>query len=182
MVASLRRVFSALNRRGTVSLCRDIQGFSHGRVPAALNAGRPRSQININQFVRLLRGEHFHVQLIITGSDLLSENDTRVLDYDVFRLRDIYATVEIGIGIVSRDLRTTQNSGGHAVVRTGDDVLTTGHDYCRWRFCTCCYSRRHECNCSKSGRYCNDCFGLIAYLRAMFSSNAQRHELVSRGF
>jgi hypothetical protein len=76
----------------------------------------------------LLRGEHFHVQLIVTGSDLLSENDTRVLDYDIFRLRDIYTTAEIGIGIVSWDLRTMQNSSGHAVVKTADDITATGHD------------------------------------------------------
>src|SRR5690242_21905423 len=105
MVASLRQVFSALNRRGNVSLCRDILGFSNGRVPAAVNAARPKPQINVNQFVRLLRGQHFHVQLIVTGSDLLNDNDTKLLDYDVFRLRDIYATAEIGIGIRSEERR-----------------------------------------------------------------------------
>ncbi len=128
MVASLKQVFSALNRKGNVSLCRDVLGLSNGRVPAAVDTARPKPQINVNQFVRLLRGQHFHVQLIVTGSDLLSDNDTKVLDYDVFRLRDIYATAEIGIGIVSRELRSAQNSGGHAVVRTGDDITATGHD------------------------------------------------------
>jgi hypothetical protein len=128
VVASLKQVFSALNRRGTVSLCRDILGFSNGRVPAALNDARPRPQLNINQFIRLLRDQHFHVQLIVTGSDLLSENDKKVLDYDIFRLRDIYATAEIGIGIVSRDLRVSRDSGGHAVVRTAEDITAAGHD------------------------------------------------------
>jgi len=128
MVASLRQVFSALNRRGNVSLCGDILGFSNGRVPAAVNAARPKPKINVNQFVRLLRGKHFHVQLIVTGSDLLSENDKKVLDYDIFRLRNIYSAAEIGIGIISWDLRTAQDSSGHAVVRTADDITTTGHD------------------------------------------------------
>ena len=122
MVASLRQVFSALSRRGNVSLCRDILGFSNGRVPAAVNAARPKPQINVNQFVRLLRDKHFHVQLIVTGSDLLSENDKKALDYDIFRLRNIYSAAEIGIGIISWDLRTAQDSRGHAVVNPDGTV------------------------------------------------------------
>lgn len=128
MVTSLKQVFAALKRTGNVSLCRDILGFSNDRVPARLNTARPIPEININQFIRLLRGQHFHVQLIVTESDLLSGNDNDVIDYAVFRLRDIYAAADIGIGVVTRDLRTEANSAGHAVVKTYDDLDATGHD------------------------------------------------------
>lgn len=128
MAASLKKVFSALNRPGKVSLCRDVLGFLNDRVPAAISAMRPKPGISMSQFIRLLRNRHFHVRLIVTGSDLLNVNDRKALDYDVFRLRDIYSAGEIGIGIVSWDLRTARNSGSRAIVRTADDMAATGHD------------------------------------------------------
>src|SRR5258708_11719919 len=120
MAASLRAVCAALGKTGSVSgsvsLCRDIFGFARSKVPAAPNNTRPVPVLNINKFVGLLRGKHFHVHLIFTGSDLLTDNDRRRIDYEVFRLRDIYTAAGIGIGIVTREGRTAANSAGHARV------------------------------------------------------------------
>jgi hypothetical protein len=128
MAASLRGVCAALGRTGSVSLCRDILGFSGSKIPAAPNNTRPVPVLNINKFVRLLRGKHFHVHLIFAGSELFTNNDMRRMDYEVFRLRDIYAAAGIGIGIITMERRTAANSAGHAVVRTRADVERTGHD------------------------------------------------------
>jgi hypothetical protein len=128
MATSLNQVCAALGKTGSVSLCKDILGFDRSRVPSALTNTRPVPRLNINRFVRLLRGKHFHVHLIITGSDLLTDKDRDFIDYAVFRLRDIYTAAGIGIGIVTRELRTAANSAGHAVLRTRNDASKTGHD------------------------------------------------------
>jgi Metallo-peptidase family M12B Reprolysin-like len=137
MATSLKKVCSALGKTGSVSLCRDIFGFAGSRlgttdartgVPPRVNATRPVPTISINQFVRLLRGKHFHVRLIPAGSDLLTDNDRDVIDYAVFRLREIYSAAGIGIGLVTQEDRTAANSAGHAVVRSDSDIDKTGHD------------------------------------------------------
>ena len=96
-------------------------------MPPAGTLTRPVPRVSINQFVKLLRGKHFHVRLILAGSDLLSDNDRDVIDYAVFRLREIHSAAGIGIGIVQEPL-TAINSAGHAVVRNIADIDSTGHD------------------------------------------------------
>jgi hypothetical protein len=103
-------------------------GFTESRAPARLSTARPIPVLSLTRFAQLLRGQHFHVRLIVAGSDLLTANDRDVVDYAVFRLRDIYSTAGIGVGLVTRDLRTAANSAGHATVSTNADITATGRD------------------------------------------------------
>lgn len=127
MSGSLRQACTGLGLLGPVSLCRDVLGYNAGRLPIA-PASRPRPDFSLSRFMQLLRGPHFHVQLIVAGSDLVTDNDQIVIDYAVYRLRDIYSTNGIGVGRVSRDLRTAANSNGHATVTTSAQIDSTGHD------------------------------------------------------
>jgi hypothetical protein len=68
------------------------------------------------------------VRLIVAGSDLITANDREIIDYAVFRLRDIYSAAGIGVGRVTRDLRTAANSAGHATVSSSTDIDDTGND------------------------------------------------------
>ncbi|MFD7917156.1 hypothetical protein ACFV30_41885 [Streptomyces sp. NPDC059752] len=68
------------------------------------------------------------MRLIVAGSDLITANDRQVIDYAVFRLRDIYSAAGIGVGRVTRDLRTAANSQGHATVNSSADLDATGRD------------------------------------------------------
>jgi len=97
-------------------------------MPARIIATRPVPTLNVARFAQLLRGRHFHVRLIVAGSELLTTNDQDGLDYAVFRLRDIYAANGIGVARVTRDLRTSANSSGHATVSTSADIDNAGHD------------------------------------------------------
>jgi Metallo-peptidase family M12B Reprolysin-like len=125
MTMSLRQVFSALGLGKSVSLRNDVLGFTEAR---RFNNTRPRPDFSVADFVHGLRRAHFHVHLIIAGSDLLTANDRRTIDYAVFRLRDTYFRSGIGVGRVTRDPRTAANSGGHATVTSSADIDSTGHD------------------------------------------------------
>jgi hypothetical protein len=127
-VISIRTLCTALGQTGEVSICRDILGFDASRVPDAVVATRPRPTLSLTRFAQLLRGRHFHMQIIVAGSDLLTQNDRDVIDYAVFRLRDIYSAAGIGVGHVTSDLRTAANSSGHATVNTSADLTATGTD------------------------------------------------------
>lgn len=128
MPVSLRTLSSALGLPRRFSVCRDMLGFTESRVPARLSLRRPVPVLSLTRFARLLRGQHFHVRLIVAGSDLLTANDRDVIDYAVFRLRDVYSTAGIGVGLVTRELRTAANSAGHATVTTNADIIATGSD------------------------------------------------------
>lgn len=128
MAVSLRKMCSALGLTGRVSICQDLLGFTESKMPAAVVATRPKPTLNLNRFAQLLKGQHFHVRLIVAGSDLLSANDGAVIDYAVFRLRDIYSAAGIGVGRVTWDMRAAASSAGHATVNTSDDLDQTGHD------------------------------------------------------
>jgi hypothetical protein len=125
MTMSLRRVCSALGLGKSVSLRNDVLGFTEAR---RFNNTRPRPDFSVADFVHGLRRAHFHVHLIIAGSDLLTDNDRRTIDYAVFRLRDIYFRSGIGVGRVTRENRTAANSLGHATVTSSADLDSTGHD------------------------------------------------------
>ncbi|WHZ26428.1 MAG: hypothetical protein OJF51_001223 [Nitrospira sp.] len=128
MASKLKKVCAALGFTGEVHLCRDILGFAGSKLPAAVVNTRPLPQLSLNQFIRLLRGRYFHVRLILAGSDLLNQSDRDVIDYAVFRLRDIYMQAGIGVGLVTQELRTSGNSAGHASVTSSTDIDNAGHD------------------------------------------------------
>src|SRR5215217_1611422 len=95
---SLRDTCKALGREGTVSLCSDVLGFAAGHCPSKLSPARPDAAFSMRSFVHGLRRAHFHVRILVAGDDLLTANDRAVLEYAVYRLRDIYVTNGIGIG------------------------------------------------------------------------------------
>ena len=84
MAISLLKLCTTVGLKRPVSICRDVLGFEGSRVPGALVATRPQPELRLKRFADLLKGQHFHVHIIVAGSDLLTENDQSVLDYAVF--------------------------------------------------------------------------------------------------
>lgn len=128
MTMSLRDTCRALGLGKTVSLCTDVLGFAVGRCPAKLSPTRPDTVFSVKTFVHGLRRAHFHVRLLIAGSDVITVNDWAVLEYAVYRLRDIYITNGIGVGRVTFGGFTTAMSQGHATITSAADLSAAGHD------------------------------------------------------
>lgn len=131
MPVSLRAVATALGiTKQQLSVCGDLYGFIRHHVPNALNVTRPHPTISIHRYAELLRNAHIHVHLIIAGSDLLSisGDDWDVLDYAVFRLRDIYNQAGIGVGLVTWETRSAKDAGVHATVSTSAGADNASHE------------------------------------------------------
>jgi hypothetical protein len=120
--------FLGFPRGMSVSVCRDLLGFTEGKMPDPVFPFRPKPTISLSNFVRGYAQQHFDVRIIVAGSDMLSQKDRQVIDYAIFRLRDIYSTAGIGIGQVLRQNLTVTNSQGHATVTTQDQIVSTGTD------------------------------------------------------
>jgi hypothetical protein len=128
MTISVRDTCRALGFGQTVSLCTDVLGFTRGHCPGRLGPTRPDTAFSIRSFVHGLRRAHFHVRLLIAGTDVITSNDWRVLEYAVYRLRDIYTTNGIGVGRITFAGFTAAMSLGHDVVTSDTELPTTGHD------------------------------------------------------
>ncbi|MGW5375328.1 hypothetical protein ACWESM_07810 [Nocardia sp. NPDC003999] len=113
-------------RNKRLSVCQDLLGFTAGRPPLGLFPNRPAARVSMNAFVRNMRQSHIHVRVIVAGSDLLTANEREIVDYAVFRLRDIYTNAGIGIGLILRQDLTAANSKGHTVVTSKEGAEKAG--------------------------------------------------------
>src|SRR5262245_12693336 len=104
----MKSVKDALNCIGAdtsqpVSVLRDLFGFFQGRVPTDPDPTVIAS-VSLQAHLQALAGRHIHLNMITVGFDTLSATDQQTaankVDYAVFRTRNIYAAVSLGVGRV----------------------------------------------------------------------------------
>ena len=89
-MASLRAAARCIGLSGRVSVIGDFFGY-RTRGAGSLSLGRQ---------MRLLRGKHIHINLIRTAGFTVAEQ--KEIDVGLQTMRDIYATVNVGIGRIQR--------------------------------------------------------------------------------
>jgi hypothetical protein len=89
-MASLKQAVNCIGLSGQVSIRRDFYGY-RTQVPATLSL--------LTQ-VRLLQGKHINLNLIRTASFNVSQQ--REIDFGLNLMRQIYATVNVGVGRIQR--------------------------------------------------------------------------------
>jgi Metallo-peptidase family M12B Reprolysin-like len=89
-MASLRKAAQCIGLAGEIKVVRDFFGYRTG-VPKPLSL--------LNQ-VRLLQGKHIHLNLIRTAT--LLPASLQAIDAGLQFMRDVYATVGIGVGRIQR--------------------------------------------------------------------------------
>jgi hypothetical protein len=109
-VDSLRQAASCLGLKGNVSIVRDFFGFRRGVLPP--DPEGELVEISLRRQLRLLEGRIIHVNVIAVGADQFSDDDRIELDYCIFRLRNIYSQVSLGVGRVEHhNISTTAANG-----------------------------------------------------------------------
>jgi Matrixin. len=89
-MASLRKTAQCIGLSGQISIIRDFFGYI---------TGAPKTLSVLTQ-VRLLQGKHIHLNLIRTASFDVSQLEE--IDFGIQLMRDIYATVNVGVGRIQR--------------------------------------------------------------------------------
>lgn len=107
-MASLRKAAQCVGLSGPFSVNRDFFGY-WSRVPTTLS---------LLKQIRLLQGKHIHLNLIRTAFF----NDTQIAQIDaaVQFVRDSFASVNVGVGRVSRFF---VNQGGYEIIMAEDVAL-----------------------------------------------------------
>lgn len=110
---------------GTVSILGGLFGFSRGRVPPEPDTSIT-AQVSLLQLVRDLQGEHLHLNVIRVGFDTLSADDQaeafEKLDYAIFRIRNIYRPINLGVGRVEHYFIDAADANGRDDLGSEDEA------------------------------------------------------------
>jgi Metallo-peptidase family M12 len=111
MTVSLRqRAERCLGLTGSFSVLRDFYGFNLGVLPADPTGATV--SMSLNRQLDRLSEFSFNINLIKIGSDQFTQNDRQNLDYSLYKLRNIYEQVNIGIGRVKHFVVPTKDAAG----------------------------------------------------------------------
>ena len=119
-MASIRDLAACIGLSGDLSILRDFFGFFRGVLPPdPTGAG---VTVSIRRQVDRLQGDHYHLNVIAIGVDQFDDNDDIEIDYGIFKARNIYDTVSMGIGRVQHWGVDTDDAGGLDTPTTRDDL------------------------------------------------------------
>lgn len=88
---------------GTVSLLFRLFGFFQQRVPTDPCSPTTTAQVSLLDHLNSLEGlgsSHVHLNIIRVGVDNFTDDEINRIDYAIYRTRNIYRTVNLGIGRV----------------------------------------------------------------------------------
>ncbi len=123
-MASLKQLARCIGLSGDISIIRDFYGYT--RVPT----GKQLSLLT--QARRLLNGPHIHLNLIRVGTNengWFSDSGEQTIDGAVQMMRDIYATVNIGVGRVERYSITVAQANGRQNIDSDDEAQTLTEEW-----------------------------------------------------
>ena len=119
MAASLRAYAGCIGITGPFSVVWDFYGFRRGRLPA--DPTGVRVEVSLKEQIKSLRGRHFNLNVITAGSDQFTDADHTEIDYSIFKLRNIYRQVGLGVGRILHWVISTADADGlDSPTTTGD--------------------------------------------------------------
>src|SRR3979411_1951157 len=95
---SVRAMGNCIGLSGNFSVVRDLFGFIRGKLPP--DPTGVAVTVSLSRQARRVRGRPLHLNIIAPGCHPFSDADFIELDYSVFKLRNIYHPVSIGVGRV----------------------------------------------------------------------------------
>jgi Metallo-peptidase family M12B Reprolysin-like len=107
-VTTLRMLAHCLDRSGTVSIVHDVLCY-HTGLPEHTNT-------SLLDHIRALRGKHIHLDVIFVGVEQFNIVAKRKVDSAVFKLRETYAQVDLGVARVEYFQMTESEAGDYAVI------------------------------------------------------------------
>jgi hypothetical protein len=124
---SIRSLANCIGVTGGFSVLRDFLGFSRGQLPPDPTGAAVT--VSLKRQAQRLRGRHFHLNVIAVGSDQFSDADFIEIDYSIFKLRNIYDTVSLGVGRVQHWAVTTADADGLDTPTSEDDLEDLTDDW-----------------------------------------------------
>jgi hypothetical protein len=129
-MASVRSILSCIgvDASGSVSILRDLFGFLRARVPTDPDP-TVTAQVSLLNHLVSLEGSHIHLNIIRVGIDNFTSAEVDKIDYAIFKARNIFRTVSLGIGRVEHFDVTSAEANGHDDISSEDEAEDLTHDW-----------------------------------------------------
>ncbi len=127
MEATLRSMGSCIGLGRSFSVLGQLLGFTRWRLPR--DPAGVRVEVSIKQQLTRLRGKHFHLNVIAVGSDQFTDSDYEEIDYSIYKTRNVYGTVNVGIGRIQHWVIGTAEANGLDTPTTTDDLEQLTEDW-----------------------------------------------------
>ena len=126
-MVSLRSMAQCAGVSGNFSLLQNFFGYRHGQPRFSINGnGLPVSTLHQ---VKALQGKHINLDIILVGGDAFLPDHLYAIDYSLYKTREIYATVGLGIGRISYSLITVAEADGLHQVSDDKDTKKLRRKY-----------------------------------------------------
>jgi hypothetical protein len=126
-MASLRSLANCIGLTGEVSIVRDFLGFSRGQLPPDPTGAAV--VVSLKKQAERLQGRHFHLNVIAVGSDQFTDADFIEVDYSIYKARNVYDQVSLGVGRVLHWVVTTAQANGLDTPTSEDDLEQLTNDW-----------------------------------------------------
>lgn len=129
-MASVKAIMSCIgvDTSGSVSVLGHLFGFFRQRVPTDPDP-TVTAQVSLLDHVRSLQSEHIHLNVIRVGIDNFTADEIHKIDYAVYRCRNIYRQVNLGVGRVEHYDVTSADAGGKDDLGSESEAEDLTHDW-----------------------------------------------------
>jgi hypothetical protein len=109
-MTSIRQVAGCIGITGNFSIMRDFFGFFRGQIPP--DPTGVAVEVSLEEQTERLKGKIYHLNVVAIGVDNFTDNEDIEIDYSIFKIRNIYARVGVGIGRVGHYGVAAANASG----------------------------------------------------------------------
>jgi hypothetical protein len=129
-MASVRSALTYLgvSPSSNASVLRNLCGFNRNRAPTDPDPSTV-SQVSLLNHLNSLKGKHVHVNVIRVGIDNATDADLDKIDYAIYRARNIYRTVSLGLGRVEHYAVPASDANGRDDLGSQSEAEDLTHDW-----------------------------------------------------
>jgi hypothetical protein len=113
---------------GSVSALFHMFGFVNSRVPAD-PCTTETAQVSLLSHINSLQSKHVHLNVIRVGIDNFTDDEIDKIDYAIYKARNIYRTVGLGVGRVEHYNVTSAEADGKDDLGSEDEAEDLTHDW-----------------------------------------------------
>jgi hypothetical protein len=113
---------------GSVSVLFHLFGFIRARVPSDPCTTDP-AEISLLSHINSLQGKHIHLNVIRVGIDNFTDDEVDKIDYAIYKARNIYRTVSLGVGRVEHYDVTSADADGKDDLGSESEAEELTHDW-----------------------------------------------------
>jgi len=118
--------YMGVDPSSSASILNSLFGFSRTRAPTDPVTV---SQVSLLNHLSSLKGKHIHLNIIRVGIDNATDADEDKIDYAIYKARNIFRTVNLGVGRIEHYWVSSQEANGKDDIGSADEAEELTHEW-----------------------------------------------------